>query len=376
MSRPPRILILSAAIGEGHDLPARVLRDGIAETRPDAEVEIRDALSEAGGIIQKLVGQEAPLQRRWLNWFFDAEYWLLFRFRPVRAVVQAIGHRLSRPTVRRLVAESHPDLVVSTYPGVTEVAGWMRARGELDVPIVSAITDLSALRMWAHPAVDLHLITHEESTEEVHRLAPRSRIAWVRGLTSPAFDEPRDELDARRALELPETGGVVLVSGGGWGVGDVGGAIDTALAMPAVSSVVVLCGRSAPLMARLRARFGSEPRVRLLGFTDRMSDLMAAADALIHSTAGLTVLEAWIRGCRPISYGWGVAHIRLNNAAFARFGIADVAGTRSELKKALERALAAPRRPHPEYGDLPTAAEEVLDLCKASFTGSDPVKQT
>ena len=360
-ARPPRVLILSASIGEGHDLPARVLRDGITRARPDAHVEIRDTLGEAPPMLQKLVGQEAPLQHSWLNWFFDLEYWLLFRVGPVRRVVTWIGARLGWPTVRRLIEQAQPDVVVSTWPGSTEILGQMRERGRVGVPVVSAITDLSALRLWAHPAVDLHLITHEESAEEVRGIAPRSRIVWARGMTGPAFERPVAESDARGALGLPG-GGVVLVSGGGWGVGDMDGAIETALEVSAVARVVVLCGRSDALMKRLRARFGDDERVQLMGFTDRMSELMAGADVLVHSTAGLTVLEAWIRGCRPISYGWGVGHIRLNNAAFRRFGIADVVASRAELREAIERALGTPRTPHPEYGELPDAAAEVLAL--------------
>jgi hypothetical protein len=52
----------------------------------------------------------------------------------------------------------------------------------------------------------------------------------------------------------------------------------------------------------------------------------------------------------------------VNNAAFERFGIADVAGDRAALAAALERALAAPRRPFDGYGRLPSAADEVLAL--------------
>src|SRR5439155_875744 len=156
----------------------------------------------------------------------------------------------------------------------------------------------------------------------------RSRIVWARGMTKPDFERPLEEGDARVALGLPPSGGVVLVSDGGWGVGDMGGAIETALSVDGVARVLVLCGRSEALMERLRRRFGSNERVELLGFTERMSELMAAADALVHSTAGLTVLEAWIRGCRPISFGWGVAHIRVNNHAYERFGIAEVAKDR------------------------------------------------
>jgi processive 1,2-diacylglycerol beta-glucosyltransferase len=350
-------------------LPARVIRDGILTTRPDAVVEIRDAVAEAGGLVQKLVGQEAPLQKRWLNWFFDLEYWLLFRVAPVRGLITWLGTQIARPIVRRLIRQTQPDVVVSTYPGTTEVLGRLRRTGDVNVPVVSAITDLSALRLWAARGVDLHLITHSESEPEVRAIAPESRIVWARGMTAPEFDSPVDPAEARRALALPPAGGIVIVSGGGWGVGDMEGAIGTALSLPEVATVVVLCGRSEALRGRLAGPFGNEPRVQLWGFTTRMSELMAAADVLVHSTAGLTVLEAWIRGCRPISYGWGVAHIRMNNLAFQRFGIADVAPDRPALRAAVERALAAPRAPHPEYGEQPAAADEILRL---AANGSAP----
>src|SRR5262249_6834137 len=143
--------------------------------------------------------------------------------------------------VLRILAEHRPDIIVSTYPGTTEVLGWLRQRDEVTVPVASAITDLSALRMWARPGVDLLLITHAESTEEAHSLAPESRIVWTRGMTSPAFDKPVDYATARNALGLPAEGGVVIVSGGGWGVGDMEGAIATALEGGDVATIVVLC---------------------------------------------------------------------------------------------------------------------------------------
>jgi UDP-N-acetylglucosamine:LPS N-acetylglucosamine transferase len=94
-----------------------------------------------------------------------------------------------------------------------------------------------------------------------------------------------------------------------------------------------------------------------------MPDLLTAADALIHSTAGLTVLEALICGCPAISYGWGRGHIRANNSAFAEFGLAEVATDRAALDGALRRALG--RRPESlrqAFAALPTAAGEVLSL--------------
>src|SRR5205807_8759705 len=131
--------------------------------------------------------------------------------------------------------------------------------------------------------------------------------------------------------------------GGGWGVGDLDGAIQAALSVDGVAAVVCLCGRNDGLRERVGERFAGEPGVRALGFVERMVDVMAAADVLVHSTAGLTVLEAWMLGCRPISYGWGVGHVRLNNRAFRRFGLADVVASEPELRAAIAHALAAPR---------------------------------
>jgi UDP-N-acetylglucosamine:LPS N-acetylglucosamine transferase len=189
-----------------------------------------------------------------------------------------------------------------------------------------------------------------------------ARVEAVQGLTRPEFAERREQADARAALALPREGRVVLVSGGGWGVGDLAGAVDVALELSDVSHVVCLCGRNEGLRAQLEARFASERRVRVLGFTEQMADWMAAADALVHSTGGLTVYEAYVRGCPTISYGWGRGHIRAHNEAFLRHGIADVATTPAELRDSLRRALVERKAPGLDVTELPSAASRVLAL--------------
>jgi processive 1,2-diacylglycerol beta-glucosyltransferase len=125
-----------------------------------------------------------------------------------------------------------------------------------------------------------------------------------------------------------------------------------------------LCGTNAGVRAHLSERFAREPRVRVEGFTDRMCEWLSAADVLVHSTAGLTVLEAQLCGTWAISYGWGIGHIRLNNRAYRRFGLAAVATTPPELAAALHTALAGPRPRYEGYATLPAAADAVLELAR------------
>src|ERR671931_2031837 len=358
---PPRVLILSASIGEGHDLPARVLADGLLRERPDAHVRIADGLQAMGWPFSRIAMAGSRFDSRLGDLMFEVEYWLLARVPPTRRFTGWALTAIGGPRLLRFIARERPDVVVATYPGVSEVLGRLRRRRRLEAPVVSAITDLAALRFWAHPGVDLHLVTHPESSGEVRSIAPASRIACTSGLTSPDFLVPRARDDARRALGLPRDGPIVAISGGGWAVGDLAGAAAVALGIDG-ASVVCLCGRNDDVRWRLEHAFAAEPRARVIGFTDRMSDWLAAADVLVHSTAGLTVLEAIIRGCAVISYGWGRGHIRANNRAYDRFGLAAVATTRGELGDALRRALRNPREPHASYAALPSAASAVLEL--------------
>jgi UDP-N-acetylglucosamine:LPS N-acetylglucosamine transferase len=245
------------------------------------------------------------------------------------------------------------------------VLGRLRRRGRISVPVLAGITDLAAMHYWANAGVDVHLVTHPESIAEVREVAGAdAEVHCVHGFTLPEFRVPRRQEDARAALGLPALGAVVLVSGGGWGVGDVESAVEEALGVPGVAQVVCLCGRNEELRARLATRFAATERVRVEGFTDVMAEWMAAADVLVHSTGGLTVLEALMRGIPAISYGWGRGHIRLNNAAFRRFGLAEVVASRDELGAATAAALQRGRLPDSGFAHLPSAASFVLTAAR------------
>lgn len=358
-----RVLILTASVGEGHDLPARTLADQLREESPSADVVIEDGLRAMGRPFV-LVNERAPgvvfFRFRFL---WDAAFWLGVGLAPTRRATQALVRRLGSRGVLRLVEQVRPDVIVSVYPMTTEVLGGLRRSGRIDVPVVAAITDLAAMHYWAAPGIDLHIVTHPESIEEVREVAgAATEIHAVHGLTRPEFTEPCDPAAARTALGLPADGKVVLVSGGGWGVGDLESAVDAALELGDVAVVASLCGRNDELRSRLEQRYAGEPRARVVGFTEQMSEWLAAADVLVHSTGGLTVLEAYVRGCPTISYGWGRGHIRANNAAFRRYGIAEVVENARELDRALRSALAARPAPGLALAALPSAASLVLAL--------------
>jgi UDP-N-acetylglucosamine:LPS N-acetylglucosamine transferase len=363
---PPRILILTASVGEGHDLPARTLAAQLREEQPGVELATEDCLAAMGRTVAAVSEGAARVVFYRFEWLWDIGFWLFAGTAPTRELSQRLITRFGSPGLLRLIESHNPDVIVSVYPNVTEVLGRLRRSGRLRIPVVAAITDLAAMHYWASRGVDVHLVTHPESIDEVRTIVgPDAPVHCVHGFTRLDFREPHNEADARRALGLPETGKIVLASGGGWGVGDVSGAVEEALAVGGVTQVVCLCGRNDDLQQALSAQFAGNERVRVEGFTDQMPDWMAACDVLVHSTGGLTVLEALMRGCPAISYGWGRGHVRVNNAAFRRFGLADVVDTRVQLRAAIERALANGRTSTDSFDRLPSAASFVLAAAHA-----------
>ena len=129
----------------------------------------------------------------------------------------------------------------------------------------------------------------------------------------------------------------------------VAGAVEAALAVADDAEVLCLCGRNEQLRERVSERFAGDPRVRVMGFTNRMGDVLAASNLLIHSSAGLTVLEAIIRGCPVISYGFGYGHVRVSNQALERFKLAQVArsrgGAAARRSSARWPSIRSPTRP-------------------------------
>jgi UDP-glucose 4-epimerase len=357
--RPPRVLVLTADIGEGHDLPARMIKADVEREIPGAEVEIVDGLRAMGRIASSVARDGSRVTFRWMPWLFDIQYWLITRFAPTRWLTHHLSYLLGSRGLLHTIAARRPDVVVSTYPGVTAVLGMLRQNRRLEVPVHSAITDLAGLRYWVHPGVDLHYVTHPESIEEVERLAGPANVEWMRPPIAPEFLMPRTRVDARRALGVPAHGRLVLVSGGGWGIGDLEGAIRAALAGED-TTVACITGHNQAAREKLEQRFAGDGRVRVVGFTGQMSDWMAAADAMVHSTAGLTVLEAHIRGCPVVSYGFSAGHLRANNAAFERFGLAEVARSEHELESVLRYVTRERRAPDSSFASLPSIASRVL----------------
>ncbi|HEY7952401.1 MAG TPA: glycosyltransferase [Solirubrobacteraceae bacterium] len=354
-SKPQRILILSADVGEGHAAAARALTQQLEASEQDVQVTTIDGLSAMGRPVRQVVQDGYRVQLRFIPWSYTLVYGMLEKVAPARWIARGLLCLFGTRPLARRIAEHEPDVIVSTYPAVTVVLARMRRRQQVSCPTIATITDLTGLFFWAQPGIDMHLVMYGESMGSVESIAGPDSVQLVRPLISAEFLEPRCPLETRRALGLPEEGRMVVVSGGGWGVGDVQGAVEELCRVADISSIVCLAGRNEQLAVKLREAFASEERVHVLGFTEEMPQLLAAADALVHSTGGVTCLEAKAAGTPVVSYGLPVGHARLNTRAMADLDLLRLANDTRELREHVQASFAERASTAPATSELASA---------------------
>ena len=358
----PHVLILSASIGGGHNAAAAVLRHDLEAL--GCRVTVLDGFAFATPLLSRYFAWAYPVQLRHAPWLYDWQF--RSSHRPAWARFwRAVYSALAAGAFERLLEEVNPDIVVSTYPLVTQALGSLRLQRRITVPTVAVITDFGVHRLWTAPGIDLHLVPSRVSAAQVEDATGTVQV--MEPLVRAAFREPMDRREARERFGFDPEEFVALVVAGAWGIGRVEAIVRDVAACDV--RTVVVCGKNQDLVDRLRREHGGNARVQILGWTDALPELMAAADCLVQNAGGLTCLEAIARRLpiliyRPIA-GHGVFNARTMEQAHAARWIREVGELQQLLRDAASgRIQLAP--PRVETGAVP-AARAILSLLVRSM---------
>lgn len=197
------------------------------------------------------------------------------------------------PTLRAELDREPADLLLSVFATGASAA----ARLKSEVPArrtVVMCTDVAVHRMWVAPGTDLFLVTSAAAEESVRRYLPQARVAVVPPpVRAPFYAAPSQE-QARATLGVHGDGFCVLMIDSGWGFGPLP---ETAAALAdAGVDVLAVAGRQRAAERQLRELAVTRPRIRPFGFTERVPELMAAADVVLALPGAVTCSEARVVG--------------------------------------------------------------------------------
>jgi processive 1,2-diacylglycerol beta-glucosyltransferase len=361
----PNILILSASVGAGHLRAAEAVEHACRTVVPDATVRNLDILEMTNRVFRRFYGQfyldlinKAP---HVLGYFYNLldQPSKSGRNRSDRLRLTIEKMNLKKFT-RFLVAQPW-DLVINTHFLPAEIIASLRKAGKTAVPQVTATTDFEAHRLWVNQPCERYFTATDEGALYLHSWGVPKDATITTGIPiDPVFSVPKERTTLLAKHALDGTRPIVLQLAGGFGVGPIEKLFTSLLQVPMALQIVAVCGRNAALKTDLeKLATPDRHKVKVLGFTKEIDELMAVADLVISKPGGLTTSEALARGAvmaivNPIPGQESRnsdyllengAAIKVNNAATLPHKIAALLGDSKRLAqlRANVQRLARPR---------------------------------
>jgi processive 1,2-diacylglycerol beta-glucosyltransferase len=328
-------VLLAGSIGLGHEMMARsctsVLDQSGWHTRSLDSMALLGPLSRGTGdrVFNGLIARAPAL--------YDGLHFAHLRTgsKLARLMDRAAVARLV-PALRTELQRSPADLVLSVFATGASAAAKLKAE-EPGRRTVVLCTDVAVHRMWVCEGTDLFLVTSAAAEASVRRYLPRATVAVVPSpVRAEFYSAPSREL-ARDTLGVAGEDFCVLVIDSGWGFAPVG---HSAAAMARAGiHVLAVAGRNQELERRFRELARTSPRVTAFGFTDRVPELMAAADLVVALPGATTCGEARVVGRQLLLLDLMPGHGRDNLQHELELGAASVCTPTAEGVTASALAL-------------------------------------
>lgn len=373
-----RVLIFSEHFGLGHQRAGQALAGGIKIIDPTAHVLHTDSIQQSYPRVKKAF---LGAYLKFINSFPKTWHKLYQTSRTNRdnKASKDFIHLLLVKKIRSIIEEFHPHAIVCTHPFPASVISELKNRG-LDIPLAGIITDYDLHALWVDQNVDHYIFGDQNLQDSFAQFSFKPRSASFEGIPiDPGFnrDTNKDELKTR--LQIDPHKPLVLVAGGGWGLGDLGGITAQLASQTVTGNVIVICGTNTELAKKLEQRFAGYPGIHIEGYVANMHEYILAADVVVTKPGGLTTSECLAAGVPmvlfDVLYGqeyWNARFLVEGGAAVRCGHISDIPQMVEEITGnaalyaqmcAMAKALGKPR------AGL-TAAEQILKLAKSVRRGN------
>lgn len=296
-----KVLILSAAVGAGHLRAAEALEKTFNQSNFAEEVLNIDVLDYTNPLFRRLYGKAyldmVNKMPEVLGWMYDSldKPWENERRR------LALDRLNTQPLIKFL-KKYDPDIAVCTHFLPAEIISWLKAKKKIDFPQAIVVTDFDAHAMWLCHNYEHYFVALDETKFHLEKLGIPNEKLTVSGIPiDPVFAIEKDKIATREKLGFEKDKLTILVSAGGFGVGNIEHLLESLSDLQTPSQIVAICGRNEELKTKLeklaKQKLNNERVIfKPIGFTKEMDEYMSASDLIVGKPGGLTTSEALAKG--------------------------------------------------------------------------------
>lgn len=311
-----KVLIMSASTGGGHNRAARAIKEELESRTIDnmsIECEIVDSLKLVNNTMDKVISRGYEKSAL----YTPKAYGSVYRFS--ETTIASKNEFKTNPLTslmarkfKHLLNESTPDLIIGTHPFPMIALSTLKKNNNIhslsrsesfykstkvDIPpMISVLTDYTTHSTWIQNEIDYYIVGHEYVKELLVYEGVDSEKVKAFGIpVEKSFLSHRNRETVLTELGLSPEKLTVLLMGGSFGAGNIKETLEDLIAIDRDFQILVITGRNEHLKDKLSKMLDStihNKNICLLGYTNKMNDILASIDVLISKPGGLTTTEA------------------------------------------------------------------------------------
>ena len=311
-----KVLIMSASTGGGHNRAARAIKEELESRTIDnmsIECEIVDSLKLVNNTMDKVISRGYEKSALYTPKAYGSVY--RFSETTIASKNEFNTNPLTSLMARKfkhLLNESTPDLIIGTHPFPMIALSTLKKNNNIhslsrsesfykstkvDIPpMISVLTDYTTHSTWIQNEIDYYIVGHEYVKELLVYEGVDSEKVKAFGIpVEKSFLSHRDRETVLTELGLSPEKLTVLLMGGSFGAGNIKETLEDLIAIDRDFQILVITGRNEHLKDKLSKMLDStihNKNICLLGYTNKMNDILASIDVLISKPGGLTTTEA------------------------------------------------------------------------------------
>ena len=321
-----KVLIMSASTGGGHNRAARAIKEELTNKSVNGitiDCEIIDSLKIVNGTMDKLISRGYEKSAKYTPKAWGGVYKLTetnlisrneFKDNPLTSLVSR--------KLKKLIEIKKPDLIIGTHPFPMIALSTLKrnsisyANNESNTfteslhkyyenlnipPLVTVLTDYTTHSAYIQNEIDYYIAGHEYVKELLIEDGIDSDKIKTYGIpVEKSFLSHRDRAVVLSELNLDPNKFTVLLMGGSFGAGSIKDTLSELISIDRDFQIIVVAGRNKSLKDKLDKTIALnqdniDKKICVLGFTDKMNDLLASVDILVSKPGGLTTTESLLK---------------------------------------------------------------------------------
>lgn len=190
-----------------------------------------------------------------------------------------------------ILIKEKPDLILLTFP--TPVVSLIKDAFNLNIPVVTVITDYNFHKNWYTPKSERYYVACEKVKNELLNIGVDASRIEVTGIPiHNKFEQKKDRNAWLSQHQLDPSKKTLLMVAGAFGVVEGFNTMLERMSLDHSKQFVVVCGSNQHLLNELKNKFQHASHVYVIGYTQDMDQWMDACDLMLTKPGGITITES------------------------------------------------------------------------------------